>query len=309
MEPARILAIVGPTCTGKSNIATLLARRHGCAVLSADAMQVYRGLDIGTGKAFDSFASIRTFGTDLVDPDETYSASLYQQYGRGVLDAELAGVGRVIVCGGTGFYVRALLDDMRFAPGEQDDNPVREKYLAILRDKGPLAVWEALHAIDADSANAIHPNNVKRVIRALEMAQAGESYADRLNAFGSIESLYEAVYVAFSLPREELYARINARVDRMIEAGLVDEVQRLMDAGLLESSTARQAIGYRQIIEYLSGACTLDDAIDAIKQATRRYAKRQLSWFSRDSRVQWIDGTADEAAVCELVEQLVGWKR
>ena len=300
----RILAVVGPTCSGKSALAYELALIHGSAVLSADAMQVYRGMDIGTGKTFDSRGSVALYGIDLVEPSETYSAAQFQEYGRTIISHEIQEHGSIIVCGGTGFYVRALLDDMDFAPGEQQDNPIREKYLALLASEGPETVWEALKDVDPDSAAVIHPHNAKRVVRALEMAAEGESYAQRAAGFSTIAPLYDALYVAIDLPRTELYTRIEQRVDAMIGAGLVDEVSHLMAAGLLGSSTASQAIGYKEIIAFLQGECSLTDAVLDIKQATRRYAKRQLSWFRRDSRIHWIDGSLPLEDVCAHVESL-----
>ncbi len=299
-----VLALVGPTCTGKSCVALALARKHGCAVLSADSMQVYRGMDIGTGKAFDDRSGVRVYGIDLVGPNEPYSAALFQEYGRRVIEEELERRGRIIVCGGTGFYVRALLDDMDFAPGEQVGNPVREKYTRMLAEEGPEAVWEALRDVDEASASSVHPNNVKRVIRALEMAEAGESYADRAEAFSDIAEHIPATYVMFDLPRAELYARINARVDAMMAAGLADEVRSLLDAELAESSTARAAIGYKEIIACLDGACRMEEAVEAIKQATRRFAKRQVSWFKRDGRIIHLDGMAAEEELIAEVERL-----
>ena len=300
----RILAIVGPTCSGKSSLAFEFAKSHGCAFLSADAMQVYRGMDIGTGKAYDVRGDVHFHGIDLIDANETYSAAQYQLYGRNVIMREIADGGSIVVCGGTGFYVRALLDDMEFAPGEQLGNPVRDAYLELLDAEGPEAVWEALKAVDPESAAVIHPNNAKRVVRALEMAAAGESYAERAADFAHIKPCFDVLYVALSLPREALYARIEQRVDTMMASGLVDEVSRLCASGLLASSTARQAIGYKEIVEYLEGNCTLETAVVRIKQATRRYAKRQISWFKRDPRIHWIDGSLDLPEQCAQVEIL-----
>ena len=305
---AEVLALVGPTCSGKSAVALALARRFDCAVLSADSMQVYWGMDIGTGKVFDASDDVRMYGIDLVQPGEAYSAALYQEYGRQVISRELAACGRIIVCGGTGFYVRALLDGMEFAPGEQEDNPIRERYFALARESGPMAVWQELNRLDAESAALVHPNNVKRVIRALEMVAVGESYARRAEAFGAIEEAIPATYVAFELPRETLYERIDDRVDRMMACGLVDEVRGLVDAGLRDAITSRQAIGYKEIIAYLDGHCSLEEAIAAIKQATRRYAKRQLSWFRRDVRISWLDGMASEKDRAAAVARLCGWE-
>ncbi len=300
-----IIAVVGPTCTGKSRIAGLLAQERGGPVLSADALQVYRGMDIGTGKAFDSFGEVPVFGVDLVEPSATYSASLYQEYGRTIIETAREQKQDVIVCGGSGLYIRALLDDMEFAAGKQDENPIRQRYQQLYETEGAQAVWDVLYEKDASAAAVIHPNNVKRVIRALEMAEEGESYAQRAELFSGIQEKYPALYVAFSLPRELLYERINARVDMIVDAGLVAEVSQLKEQGLPESSTAHQAIGYKEILAYLDGACTLDESITAIKQATRRYAKRQISWFGRDSRVHWIDGLLSDEEKLQQINDLL----
>lgn len=304
---ADVLAVVGPTCSGKSSIAIELARKYGCGVLSADSMQVYVGMDIGTGKAFDAGEGVEFFGIDITDPTRPYSAALYQEYGRRVISQQLKQHGKAIICGGTGFYIRALLDDMDFAEGEQENNPIRQKYQQILDENGPQAVWEALYALDPDSAGVIAPANTKRVIRALEMLAAGESYAERAAAFAEIPEAIPATYVAFDYPREMLYDAINKRVDAMFAAGLVDEVRGLVGAGLDKTITAQQAIGYKEIFAYLRGECTLEESSEAIKQATRRYAKRQLSWFRRDKRINWIDGLLPQAEKLACVEELAGW--
>ena len=300
----RVIAVVGPTATGKSELAIRLAERLDGEVISADSMQIYRGMDIGTGKVPKEQRRVVHHGIDFVDPGEPYSAALFQRYAREIID-DIETRGKMpILCGGTGFYVRAALDDFDFPEGSQEGNPVREKYNAMLSDCGTQAVWDALNDVDPESASCIHPNNAKRVIRALELAEAGESYAHQLEKFGHIDEAVPAVYIGLTMPRDMLYARIEARVDEMLSKGLIDEVRLLAASGYETGLTAPQAIGYKEIYSALHGECELEDAVAAIKQATRRYAKRQLSWFKRDPRIQWLDASVGYPALEEAAMAL-----
>ena len=209
----------------------------------------------------------------------------------------------MIMAGGTGLYIQAALDDLRFPEGDQADNPVREKYMALAQEKGSHAVWDVLNSLDEASAEQIHPHNLKRVVRALEMLEAGESYAERAHGLALADPVVPAVFVGLAMDREVLYQRVNARVDRMREEGLIEEVSGLMDAGFEDALTSRQAIGYKEIIDALHGQCSMDEAFSQIKQATRRYAKRQMTWFRREKRIQWLDVT--DASREDIVEQAV----
>lgn len=287
-----VICIVGPTASGKSELAQLMAERENGEIVSADSMQIYRGMDIGTGKVLPDEMRVPHYGLDIVDPGEPYSAALFQSYARACFEDIDARGKRSILCGGTGFYIRAAVDDYRFPAGEQVDNPIREKYIAILEECGAQALWETLYELDPDSAKAVHPNNSRRVIRALELYEAGESYAYQRAHLASISQCVHACFIGLDIDPLILRNRIDSRVDHMVENGLIDEVRNLLDAGFRAGITAPQAIGYKEIVAALDGEITFDEAIQQIKVSTHRYAKRQRSWFKHDKRVNWIK--ADE---------------
>lgn len=284
----QVIAIVGPTAVGKSAVADLVARDLGSEVVSADAMQVYRGMDIGTAKTPVGERLVPLNLVDIVDPGETYSAALYQRDARIVIDRMLTEGKSPIICGGTGLYIRAALDEMVFPAGELGDK-TRSRYETIADAEGPGAVFSLLRERDPASAACIHPHNVRRVIRALEMLDDGVSYSEQRAGFSKPREHYGALYFGLSMNRERLYARIDRRVDVMMECGLLDEVKRLLSVGAGPALTARQAIGYKELIEAFEGRSTIPDAIETIKRRSRRYAKRQLSWFRRDERIVWLD--------------------
>ena len=298
-----VVAITGPTASGKSAVADALAARLGTEVISADAMQVYRGMDIGTAKTPVEERRVPLRLVDVVDPCEPYSAALYQRDARREID-RLRGEDRVpVLCGGTGLYIRAALDDMQFPKGEVSDER-RSSYQALAELLGPDGLYHLLSERDPASAAVIHPHNVKRVIRALEMCDEGVSYAAQKAGFSEPVSVYPAHVFTLTCNRARLYARIDARVDEMMDAGLVDEVRALVAHGAREALTSRQAIGYKEIIQALDDELSMDEAVDLIKQRSRRYAKRQLSWCRRDARMIWLDmdeldveGAAD--TICE----------
>lgn len=309
-----VLAVVGPTASGKSALAIGLAKAYCGEVVGADSMQVYKGMDIGTAKVPFAKRVVPHHGIDLVDPGEPYSAALYQSYARNVFEDISDRGGTAVLCGGTGFYVRAAIDDYDFAEGEQVGNSVRDLYQAMLREKGPSAVWEVLRDADPESASKVHPNDSKRVIRALEMHEAGESYARRLEALGSVRQRIPAIFLGIGVDREVLNARIDRRVDAMREEGLVDEVEGLLARGFREGVTAKHAIGYKEVAAALEGKTSMDEAFVAIKTATRRYAKRQRTWFGGDPRVKWMDGNSGNVddmleQACEIVEADGRWRQ
>ncbi len=283
-----VIAVVGPTASGKSAVADLVAEALGSEVVSADAMQVYRGMDIGTAKTPASERRVPLLLVDVADPTEPYSAALYQRDSRREID-RLRAEGRVpVLCGGTGLYVRAALDEMEFPRGEVD-GAARQRYQDLAGKLGPEGVHALLAERDPESAALIHPHNVRRVVRALEMLDEGVSYARQSAGFSEPREHYPSLQFALTMDRARLYARIDARVDAMMRAGLLDEVRGLMDAGAADALTSRQAIGYKELIDALEGRCTIGEAVDLIKLRSRRYAKRQLSWFRRDPRITWLD--------------------
>ena len=299
-----VVCVVGPTASGKTALAQRVAELLDGEVVSADSMQIYRGMDIGTGKILPAERTVPYWGLDLAEPGEPYSAALFQGYARAAFEDVDARGKRSVLCGGTGLYVRAAIDDYRFPKGEQVDNEVRDRYAALARDIGNQALWERLRAADPDSAALIHPNNVRRVIRAFELLDEGTTYA-RVNAgLKTMAQAVPAVFLGLSVDPAVLNARIDARVDQMLADGLVEEVRSLLRAGFREGLTAPQAIGYKEVVAALEGACSLDDAVAQIKIATHRYAKRQRTWFRKDERIHWID--ADDANVEEMTRQALG---
>ena len=287
-EAGPVVCIVGPTASGKSSLAERLAVTLGSAVVSVDAMQVYRGMDIGTAKTPVDERACELMMVDVCDVGDDYSVRLFQRDARACVDALLACERTPVLCGGTGLYLDAVIDEMEF-PAGQTGSETRERYEAIARDEGALALHELLRGRDPKSADLIHPNNVRRVVRALEMLDEGVSYAAKHEGLRARRPHYDALLFGITMDRERLYKRIDARVDAMVEAGLVDEVRALAEGGLAETLTAMQAIGYKEVVAYLDGALTLDEAIDEVKRRSRRYAKRQLSWLRRDGRVRWLD--------------------
>ena len=287
-----VICIVGPTASGKSALAQRIALKIGGEVVSADSMQVYKGMDIGTGKVLPQERMVAHHMLDLVNPGEPYSAALFQEQSRACFEDINARKKRVLLCGGTGFYIRAAIDDYDFAEGAQTGNDVRDTYMELASEKGAHALWELLAQRDPQSAGVIPENDVKRVVRAFEMLEAGESYFERKTKLSSIKQLYPAVFIGLSVDPGILRSRIDARVDAMLEHGLVDEVATLLDCGFRDGITAPQAIGYKEIVSALDGDISMDEAVDEIKTATKRYAKRQRTWFGKDKRIHWINADA-----------------
>ncbi len=294
-QKIKILAIVGPTASGKTAVAVELAKRLGGEVVSCDSMQVYRRMDIGTAKPTEEeISGIPHHLIDAVEPDAPFSCAEYVTRASEAVK-EISKRGKLpILCGGTGLY----LD--RFLCGEMEethaDEALRASLFAFAEKEGSEALHARLREVDSESADAIHPNNVKRVVRALEIyEQTGipKSEFDRRSQVG--ESPYEATVIGLYYPRREvLYERINRRVDLMLADGLLEETQRLLDEGVFEVNlTAAQAIGYKELLGYLGGEETLAEATENLKTATRRYAKRQLTWFSAKPYVTWVDMERD----------------
>lgn len=298
-----VICIVGPTASGKSDLAQLVAAAIGGEVVSADSMQVYKGMDIGTGKVPPEDRIVAHHGLDLVDPGEPYSAALFQDYARSCFsDIAMRGK-RSVLAGGTGLYIRAAIDDYDFPKGEQVENPVRERYMRFADEQGGQALWEELNRVDPASAQLIHPHNVRRVVRAFEMLSEGTNYAAQHARLQSMPQAIDAIVYGLEVTPGVLAQRIESRVDAMIEQGLVAEVKSLLQRGFREGVTAPQAIGYKEIVAALEGEGTLDDAVVRIKTATRRYAKRQRTWFRKDKRIVWID--TDEGDAGRLAERVL----
>ncbi len=291
----QILAIVGPTASGKTAVSVELARRLGGEVVSCDSMQVYRRMNIGTAKPTEEeMQGVPHHLIDVVEPDAPFSCAEYVTRASEAVK-DIAARGKLpILCGGTGLY----LD--RFLCGEMEethaDESLRASLFAYAEKEGVEALHARLREVDPESAQAIHPNNVKRVVRALEIyEQTGipKSEFDRRSQV--VESPYEATVVGLHYPhREILYGRINLRVDKMLLDGLLAETKALLDEGVFDVNlTAAQAIGYKELFGYLRGDETLSETIENLKTATRRYAKRQLTWFSAKPYVKWVNMEGD----------------
>ncbi|WP_102337462.1 tRNA (adenosine(37)-N6)-dimethylallyltransferase MiaA [Collinsella provencensis] len=283
-----VVAITGPTAVGKSSVADRLALGWDTEVISSDAMQVYRGMDIGTAKTPVGERLVPLRLVDIVDPCEAYSAALYQRDARREIK-RLQSENRVpVLCGGTGLYIRAALDEMTFPKGDVSDER-RTHYNQLADELGPEGLHALLEQRDPESAALIHMNNVKRVVRALEMCDEGVSYAEQSAGFSAPVMRYDHMTFALTMDRARLYERINARVDQMMEMGLLDEVKSLVKHGAANALTSRAAIGYKELIHYFDGELSLSEAVDLIKQRSRRYAKKQLIWCRRDVRMHWLD--------------------
>lgn len=302
--PGPLIAIVGPTASGKSALAERIARELKTSVISVDAMQVYRGMDIGTAKVPSSERTCPLLMVDVADIGDDYSVKLFQRDARGCVDTLLAQNKVPVLCGGTGLYLNAVVGDMRF-PAGQIGGERRLVYEEMLQSEGQDAVYDLLRARDPQSAAIIHPNNARRVIRALEMLDEGTSYAQHHEGLKQLDPLYDVRIWGIDVNRVELHHRINTRVDQMFEQGLVAEVQELRAHGLAESRTASQAIGYKEVLEALDGTISMDEARETIKTRTRRYAKRQISWFKHDGRVRWITVEDVDKAATSIVLDLL----
>ncbi len=296
-----VICVVGPTASGKTALAQALACAVDGEVVSADSMQIYTGMDIGTGKLLPEDRLVEHHGFDLVDPGQPYSAALFQTFARNAFSQIDARGKRVILAGGTGFYVRAAIDDYEFPEGEQVNNPVRDACLAYAQQQGSMALWEQLRHYDSESAAVIAPADTKRVARAFELYAEGLSYAEQRRKLATIPQAVPACFIGLSVDPGILRQRIDERVDQMVCDGLVDEVQELLGKGLREGITAPQAIGYKEIVSALDGEITLEEAVEQIKVATHRYAKRQRTWFRKDKRIQWLD--ADEFDLDRLLAE------
>lgn len=290
MDRKPLIILTGPTASGKSDLAVRLAHRIGGEIISADSMQVYRGMDIGTAKIHTAeMQGIPHHLIDVKNPDEAFNVVVFQNLAKEALQTIYANGHIPIVAGGTGFYIQALLRDIDFA--ENDNNSTYRKELEqIALKEGPGSLHQMLQESDPESAAAIHPNNVKKVIRALEfLQQTGEKISDHNRTQAKQLSPYQFAYFVLTMDRDTLYTRIDQRVDQMIGAGLVQEVKHLMDQGFDRQLVSMQGLGYKEICAYLEGECTLEEAVSQIKLGTRHFAKRQLTWFRREKEVIWLD--------------------
>jgi len=285
----KLLAVVGPTGSGKTALSIEFAKALDGEIISCDSMQIYKHMDIGTAKPTTAEKQgIPHYMLDILEPSDNFSVSEFVVRAKEHIN-DITSRGKLpILVGGTGLYVDSLIGDVNFAPMESD-----EKYRASLHElaeeKGNLYLHDMLSGQDKAAADKIHPNNVRRVVRALEILHlTGKTKTEQDKIAKQTNSPYKSVLFGLDMPREELYDRINKRVDIMLANGLVDEVKSLVEMGVSPSVTAMQAIGYKEIIEYITGDCTLEFAVEKIKQESRRYAKRQITWFWNNDKINRI---------------------
>ena len=296
-----VLAVVGPTATGKTALGVTLAETFGGEVISADSMQLYKGLDVGTAKVTPGEThGIPHHAVDLLTPDEPFSVADFVALA-GRLEADISARGRLpILVGGTGLYVQSFLYGVRFA-AEKTPDGLREQLAAELAEKGPEAMYKELQEADPEAAAAIHPNNQVRVLRALEHYRAtGKRLSEQKAESLPAERPYRSLVLGLDFPeRAQLYRRIDLRVDKMMENGLLPEAE-LVYQNRERFKTAAQAIGYKEFFPYFEGNAALEDCVEKLKQASRNYAKRQLTWFRHMDGVVWLD-----AAAPDVTEQAV----
>lgn len=284
MKP--LVVITGPTASGKTNLSLLLAKKIGSQIICADSMQIYKYMDIGTAKIRSQERKIiKHYMIDEVEPDEDFSVAQYQAKVKKYLDIVYSNNSVPILCGGTGFYINAILYDNDFF-NEHKDLSLRNELYNLTNKQ----LQEKLFEIDFESAKSIHSNDKKRMVRAIEFFYQNGQKISHHNSLQKKNAInYNTLFIILNLPRQILYKKIEERVDKMIEVGLVDEVEKLLDMGYDKNLNSMQAIGYKEIIMYLQKQISLDEAIKLIKKNTRHYAKRQLTWFRHQTNGIWIE--------------------
>ena len=295
-KPNTLIAVVGPTASGKTALAIALAKELGGEIVSADSMQIYRGMDIATAKPTpEEMAEVPHHLIGFWPPEKPFSVAQYAILAREKID-DILRRGRVpVLCGGTGLYIKAIVDHIQYEEETGEDAALRERLRRQAQDEGNLAVWRQLQAMDPQTAERIHPNNLGRVIRAIEVMQvSGRSIREQEERSRQAPCPYHVIQIGLRYRnRENLYERIGRRVDSMAEAGLPEEARTVRQQGL--TATAAQAIGYKELYDWMDGMLPLEEALENLKRSTRRYAKRQLTWFGADARIRWIEPDALQA--------------
>ena len=286
----KLVILTGPTAVGKTALSVALAKKIGGEIISADSMQVYRGMDIGSAKVTaEEMQGVPHFLIDEFDPAEEFHVVRFQEYAKRYI-REIQERGHIpILVGGTGFYIQAVLYDIDFTENGSDHS-YREELEALAKERGAEYLHTMLASVDPASAEAIHANNVKRVIRALEFYQeTGERISEHNEEERQKASPYQFAYFVLNDARDRIYANIDYRVDLMLEHGLVDEVRHLQAQGCTRDMVSMQGLGYKEILDYLDGRCSYEEAVRVLKRDTRHFAKRQLTWFRRERDVIWVD--------------------
>ena len=302
MEKKPLIILTGPTAVGKTALSIALAKAVDGEIISADSMQVYKGMDIGSAKIMpEEMQGVPHYLIDELEPDEEFHVVLFQQLAKKYMQ-QIWKNGKVpILVGGTGFYIQAVLYDIDFTANESDGT-WRQEMERLAREKGAAHLHQMLQKVDPKAAAEIHENNVKRVIRALEYyKESGEPISEHNAREREKEPPYNAVYFVLNQERQILYERINRRVDQMLENGLLEEVKRLQQKGYTRDMVSMQGLGYKEILDYLNGASTLEEAVYRLKRDTRHFAKRQLTWFKRERGIIWLNREeySNEEAILE----------
>lgn len=303
MKKRPLIILTGPTAVGKTKASIQLAKAVGGEIISADSMQVYRYMDIGSAKIKkEEMEDVPHFLVDVLEPEEEFHVARFQEMAKAAMEEIYSRNHIPIIVGGTGFYIQALLYDIDFSKGEEDTS-YREELEKFANESGAQALHDKLREVDEKSAETIHANNVKRVIRALEYYhQTGEKISEHNETERQKESPYNFAYFVLNDERANLYNRIEKRIDIMLEEGLLEEVKFLKEKGYTKDMVSMQGLGYKEILDYLDGSTTLEEAIYILKRDTRHFAKRQLTWFKRERDVIWIskpDFEYDEERILE----------
>ena len=289
-EKKPLIVLTGPTAVGKTNLSIRLAKKIGGEIISADSMQIYKKMNIGTAKISpEEMAGVPHYLVDELDPGEEFNVVAFQQMAKKAMKQIYENGHIPIVVGGTGFYIQALLYDVDFSEHETEEK-YRQEMVALEQEKGREYLYEMLKQADPEYAAIVHSNNVKRVIRALEYYhETGRKLSEHNAQQRENSSPYQFVYLVLNDEREILYDRIDRRVDQMMEAGLLQEVEALVKEGYERTFVSMQGLGYKEFFDYFDGKCTLEETVDIIKRDTRRFAKRQLTWFRREKEVCWMN--------------------
>lgn len=284
-----LVIITGPTGIGKTELSLELAKKYKGEIISSDSMQIYKKLNIGTAKIDLDKTDIPHHMVDILDPSDNFTVADFKNQAKKIISSINERGGLPFLVGGTGLYINSLVYNLDFTETEPDYE-YRDELKAILEEEGSQYLYEKLLKKNSDMAEEIHQNNGQRIIRALEILKSGNKKGDK---FREENKDYNLIYIGLNMDRARLYDRINQRVDKMIEMGLVEEVKNLLDSGLDKNSQSLKAIGYKEVILYLNGEIDFEEMVDLIKKNSRHYAKRQVTWFRRDGRIKWFDRESD----------------
>lgn len=311
MDRKPLIILAGPTAVGKTSLSIRLAKETGGEIISADSMQVYRHMDIGSAKITkEEMEGVPHYLVDVLEPEEEFNVVRFQQMAEEAAE-RIWEKGKIpLVVGGTGFYIQALLYDIDFTENDGDESYRRRLEQKASDEEGASELYEMLTTVDPKAAREIHPRNLKRIIRALEFHhQTGKKISEHNETQRQKSSPYNYAYFVLTDERSRLYERIDQRVDLMMEQGLLDEVRYLKERGVRKDSTAMQGLGYKELYAYLEGEYPLDEAVRIIKRDTRHFAKRQLTWFKRERDVIWADKSVIGQDEQKLADYMLGYLR